>query len=79
MFLLYHAYVYLEFLILACTIYILAPNRVDEAICGRAWTVAKTQNKNDSHEAMEEAENHLQKPKLSKLEEPKRIQSGRYS
>ena len=24
--LLYHAYVYLEFLILACTIYILAPN-----------------------------------------------------
>ncbi|MEQ2624807.1 transposase [Blautia fusiformis] len=25
--LLYHAYVYLEFLILACTIYILAPNR----------------------------------------------------
>ena len=25
MFLLYHAYVYLEFLILACTIYILAP------------------------------------------------------
>ncbi len=41
--------------------------------------LAKTQNKNDSHEAMEEAENHLQKPKLSKLEEPKRIQSGRYS
>ena len=27
MFLLYHAYVYLEFLILACTIYILAPNK----------------------------------------------------
>lgn len=27
MFLLYHAYVYLEFLILACTIYILAPCR----------------------------------------------------
>ena len=27
MFLLYHAYVYLEFLILACTIYILAPER----------------------------------------------------
>ena len=26
MFLLYHAYVYLEFLILACTIYILAPD-----------------------------------------------------
>ncbi len=25
--LLYHAYVYLEFLILACTIYILAPRR----------------------------------------------------
>ena len=45
----------------------------------RAWTMTKTQNKNDSHEAMEEAENHLQKPKLSKQEEPKRIQSGRYS
>ena len=28
MFLLYHAYVYLEFLILACTIYILAPNDI---------------------------------------------------
>lgn len=28
MFLLYHAYVYLEFLILACTIYILAPIRL---------------------------------------------------
>ena len=28
MFLLYHAYVYLEFLILACTIYILAPEIV---------------------------------------------------
>lgn len=27
--LLYHAYVYLEFLILACTIYILAPDAVD--------------------------------------------------
>jgi hypothetical protein len=26
--LLYHAYVYLEFLILACTIYILAPQKV---------------------------------------------------
>ena len=26
MYLLYHAYMYLEFLILACTIYILAPN-----------------------------------------------------
>ena len=28
MFLLYHAYVYLEFLILACTIYILAPEAI---------------------------------------------------
>ena len=28
MFLLYHAYVYLEFLILACTIYILAPHGI---------------------------------------------------
>ena len=27
----------------------------------------------------QEAENHLQKPKLSKREEPKRIESGRYS
>lgn len=35
--------------------------------------MTKTQNKNDSHEAMEEAENHLQKPKLSKQEDPKRI------
>ena len=36
MFLLYHAYVYLEFLILACTIYILAPNapKVEKAIDG---------------------------------------------
>lgn len=30
--------------------------------------MAKTQNKNDSHEAMEEAENHIQKSVLSKLE-----------
>ena len=37
--------------------------------------MAKTQNKSDSHEAMEEAENHLQKPKLSKLEEPKLLWS----
>ena len=29
MFLLYHVYVYLEFLILACTIYILAPESVN--------------------------------------------------
>ena len=28
--LLYHAYVYLEFLILACTIYILAPDDIKE-------------------------------------------------
>ena len=36
MFLLYHNYVYLEFLILACTIYILAPNapKVEKAIDG---------------------------------------------
>ena len=32
MFLLYHAYVYLEFLILACTIYILAPISVDKVL-----------------------------------------------
>ena len=32
MFLLYHAYVYLEFLILACTIYILAPYIAAESI-----------------------------------------------
>ena len=41
--------------------------------------MAKTQNKSDSHESMEKAENHIQKPKLSKLEESKWIQSGRYS
>ena len=35
--------------------------------------MAKTQNKSDSHEAMEEAKNYLQKPKLSKLEESKWI------
>ena len=29
MFLLYHVYVYLEFLILACTIYILAPDEIE--------------------------------------------------
>lgn len=40
--------------------------------------MAKTQNKSDSHEAMEEAENHLQKSKLSKLEESQWIESGRY-
>ena len=34
MFLLYHAYVYLEFLILACTIYILAPARAQKEL---AW------------------------------------------
>lgn len=32
MFLLYHAYVYLEFLILACTIYILAPTPNEELV-----------------------------------------------
>lgn len=32
MYLLYHAYVYLEFLILACTIYILAPQQHSEAV-----------------------------------------------
>ena len=32
--LLYHAYVYLEFLILACTIYILAPNLSDYGFIG---------------------------------------------
>ena len=35
--------------------------------------MAKTQNKSDSHEAMEEAENHLQKPELLKLEKPEWI------
>ena len=34
--LLYHAYVYLEFLILACTIYILAPEDILNAV--RDWT-----------------------------------------
>ena len=33
--------------------------------------MAKTQNKSNSHETMEETESHLQKAKLSKLEEPK--------
>ena len=35
--LLYHAYVYLEFLILACTIYILAPGSLCRAACGEIW------------------------------------------
>ena len=35
--LLYHAYVYLEFLILACTIYILAPAATGTAISADAW------------------------------------------
>ena len=35
--LLYHAYVYLEFLILACTIYILAPERLNMAIEVGSW------------------------------------------
>jgi len=34
MFLLYHAYVYLEFLILACTIYILAPGMFGTIVQG---------------------------------------------
>ena len=38
MFLLYHAYVYLEFLILACTIYILAPFLVNyKHISGQSY------------------------------------------
>ena len=32
--LLYHAYVYLEFLILACTIYILAPDKLIRELIG---------------------------------------------
>ena len=38
--LLYHAYVYLEFLILACTIYILAPTIVDSN--GKTVTIQGT-------------------------------------
>ena len=34
--LLYHAYVYLEFLILACTIYILAP-KIRKAVCCQGY------------------------------------------
>ena len=40
MFLLYHAYVYLEFLILACTIYILAPHLIGKIIVAVAIIVA---------------------------------------
>ena len=36
--LLYHAYVYLEFLILACTIYILAP--AAKLISGKKYSIA---------------------------------------
>ena len=38
--LLYHAYVYLEFLILACTIYILAPEFVNEGESVEIKTIA---------------------------------------
>ena len=37
MFLLYHAYVYLEFLILACTIYILAPTGLKDKNGNLIW------------------------------------------
>ena len=42
--LLYHAYVYLEFLILACTIYILAP---DKAFWARGYYVETIGNITD--------------------------------
>lgn len=41
MFLLYHAYVYLEFLILACTIYILAPLKAQTSMQDYALAVQK--------------------------------------
>ena len=48
MLLLYHAYVYLEFLILACTIYILAPKDSDGEVIRwyrvrKSWADAKSQ------------------------------------
>ena len=47
MFLLYHAYVYLEFLILACTIYILAPKIVRNDITKvKADAIVNTANPN---------------------------------
>ena len=39
--LLYHAYVYLEFLILACTIYILAPEKIKKEIEYSAMSEAR--------------------------------------
>ena len=39
--LLYHAYVYLEFLILACTIYILAPSGAIPANCASLLALLK--------------------------------------
>ena len=42
MFLLYHAYVYLEFLILACTIYILAPRNLEAPVNGSFYFVITT-------------------------------------
>ncbi len=52
MFLLYHAYIYLEFLILACTIYILAPfiirkdieKEFKEVIGDRIASICKSHN-----------------------------------
>ena len=43
-------------------------NRDDEAVYGRIRGVVETQNPSDYRETMEETENHLQKPKLSKQE-----------
>ena len=58
MFLLYHAYVYLEFLILACTIYILAPTSVT--------------NKSNLNIIIFESNYEMKKSKARKGEEDKR-------
>ena len=64
-FLLYHLLSIWDFLILTCTIYILAPERV----YGEVWGMAAAQDKSNRHETVEEAENHLQKSELLKPEE----------
>ena len=45
----------------------------DERVYGEVWGMAAAQDKSNRHETVEEAENHLQKSELLKLEESKRF------
>lgn len=57
--LLYHAYVYLEFLILACTIYILAPSKIMISGGCRAYLDAFSDYMNPLLGEMDKAEKML--------------------